>query len=103
MKQLSLSTAFVACLLFTPVVALAADHKVSIEGFKFMPASLTVAAGDTVTFTNNDGAPHTATGDAFDTGTLKKGDSKTVTISSAGNHAYKCNFHPAMTGAVVAQ
>ena len=39
----------------------AATHTVTIRNFAFEPATLTVAAGDTVTFTNADGAPHTAT------------------------------------------
>jgi plastocyanin len=33
----------------------AATHAVSISNFKFDPADLSVAAGDTVTFTNADG------------------------------------------------
>jgi len=90
-------------LAFATIGAFAADHSVSITGFKFVPASLNVAVGDTVTFTNNDGAPHTATGSGFNTGTLRKGQSKAVTISSAGTFAYKCNFHPSMTGTIVAQ
>ncbi|MAZ15989.1 MAG: copper-binding protein [Ahrensia sp.] len=84
--------------------AMAADHAVTIKGFAFSPATLTVAAGDTVTFTNEDSAPHTATaGDgSFDTGRLNKGASATVTIAGAGNHAYKCNFHASMKGTISA-
>jgi len=82
--------------------ALAADHSVSIIGFKFVPANLTVSAGDTVTFINNDGAPHTATGSGFNTGTLGKGQSGTITISAAGTYEYKCNFHQAMKGTITA-
>jgi plastocyanin len=89
-------------LLATPL--LAADHKVEIKGMKFVPASLTIAAGDTVTFTNQDAAPHTATANngAFDTGRLNRGQSKQVTVK-AGTHAYKCALHPMMTGTVVAK
>ena len=84
--------------------AFAADHAVQITGFKFSPASLSVAAGDTITFTNMDGAPHTATANdgSFDTGRLNKGQSATVTVE-AGNHDYKCNFHPSMKGTVSAE
>lgn len=83
--------------------AMAADHAVTIQGFAFEPATLSLAVGDTVTFTNLDGAPHTATGDAFDTGTLKKGKSATVEITEAGDFSYKCNFHPSMAGTVSAK
>src|SRR5690349_18138327 len=80
----------------TPAVA--AGHAVSIKGMKFNPATLDVAVGDTITFTNEDGAPHTATANdgAFDTGRLSKGQSATVTVSAAGAHAYKCLVHPMM-------
>ena len=59
---------------------------------------------DTITFTNEDGAPHTATADdgAFDTGRLTKGQSATVTVSASGDHAYKCLVHPSMKGTVTA-
>ena len=98
---------FLGLTLTLPVVAAAtraraATHEVTISGFAFSPATLEVAVGDTVVFTNQDGAPHTATGDAFDTGRLNKGESGSVTISEAGSHSYKCNFHPAMTGTITA-
>ncbi len=85
--------------------AFAADHAVEIKGMKFTPAALDVAVGDTVTFTNNDGAPHTGTAldGSFDTGRLSKGQSATVTISAAGAHDYKCAIHASMKGSVTAK
>ena len=84
--------------------ASAADHAVEIKGMKFVPAEIEVAAGDTITFTNADAAPHTATADdgSFDTGRLAKGESATVTVA-AGDHAYKCLVHPMMKGKVAAK
>jgi len=84
--------------------AFAADHAVSIKGMKFNPPALELAVGDTITFTNEDAAPHTATADdgAFDTGRLGRGESATVTVSAAGEHAYKCLVHPSMKGTVTA-
>lgn len=83
--------------------AAAGSTKVNITDFKFMPATITVKAGSQVTWVNNDAAPHTATsGDgAFDTNTLKKGDTKTVTLDKPGSYAYVCNFHPFMKATVV--
>lgn len=97
------ATAFATALLVRP--AFAADHAVSIKGMKFTPAELTVAAGDTVTFTNEDSAPHTATAldGSFDTGRLGKGDTGQVTISAAGTFDYKCAIHTSMKGAITAQ
>ena len=95
-----------AALLFAAFAApaFAAEHAVTIKGMKFDPPALEVAAGDTITFTNEDGAPHTATADdgAFDTGRLNKGESATVTVSDSGEHAYKCLVHPSMKGTVTA-
>lgn len=87
------------------VPGLAAEHQVEIKGMKFAPATLEVAVGDTITFTNSDSAPHTATAlDAsFDTGRLDKGRSATVTITAAGEHAFKCQVHPMMKGTVTAK
>jgi len=83
---------------------LAADHAVAIKGMKFVPANIEVAAGDTITFTNMDSAPHTASANdgSFDTGRLGKGDSAKVTIGGAGSFDYICKIHPMMKGKVVA-
>lgn len=86
-------------------VALAADASVAIAGFAFSPNTVTVNVGDTVTWTNNDGASHTATADggSFDTGNLANGASGAETFSTAGTFPYHCSIHPNMTGTVVVQ
>ena len=85
--------------------ALAADHAVDIAGFAFSPQSVTVAVGDTVTWSNADVRSHTVTanGGAFDTGTIGGNTSKSLTFSTAGTFAYHCRIHPSMTGTVVVQ
>jgi plastocyanin len=95
----------IAALAFATAGAFAADHAVEIKGFKFNPATVEVAVGDTVTFTNADSAPHTGTAldGSFDTGTLAGGKSATVTIGAAGEIDFKCNFHASMRGTVVAK
>lgn len=79
--------------------ARAANHTVRIAGHSFSPANLTIAAGDSVTFINEDRAPHTATANngSFDTGRLGRGDSATLTFGSAGSFDYFCAIHPSMT------
>jgi MYXO-CTERM domain-containing protein len=83
-------------------VAFAANHDVDIASFAFSPGSVTVAVGDTVTWTNADPQGHTATADdaSFDTGTIANGASKSVTFSTAGTIAYHCKIHPAMTATI---
>ncbi|MCU1386863.1 MAG: hypothetical protein JWL72_201 [Ilumatobacteraceae bacterium] len=75
---------------------------VAIAGFKFGPPEIDVKVGDTVTWTNNDKQPHTATSaGAFDTGSIAPGATGTATFSKAGTFEYICSFHPFMKGKVV--
>lgn len=80
--------------------ARAEEATVEIHQFKFAPADIEIAAGTTVTFTNRDLVPHTATGEGFDTGSLKKGESKAITFSEPGDFPYLCTFHRHMKGRV---
>jgi plastocyanin len=78
---------------------------VQIADFKFAPASITVAAGSTVTWTNGDSAGHTVTADdgSFGSETIANGDTFSQTFPTAGTFAYHCAIHPAMTATVVVQ
>ena len=84
----------------TPAAAAAA---VNIQNFAFDPDPITVDVGATITWTNNDQAPHTATGDngEFDSGILETGASFSATFDEAGTISYHCNVHPDMTGTIV--
>ncbi len=75
---------------------------VAIAGFKFDSRDLVIHAGTTVTWTNKDSAPHTATADdgAFDSGRLGKGGSFSFTFNEAGTYAYHCDFHSSMTATI---
>jgi plastocyanin len=88
-----------------PKARAAASTAVPIKGFAFKPSTVTVKEGDTVTWTNQDTAPHTATASdgSFDTGNLKKGASGSHKFSEAGTFAYICAIHPNMKGKVVVQ
>jgi plastocyanin len=83
----------------------AADQTVTMESLQFQPATVTVEVGDTVTWSNADAVPHTATADdgSFDTGTISGGASASHTFTTAGTFAYHCEVHPTMTGTVVVQ
>jgi plastocyanin len=75
---------------------------VSIVDFAFQPASVEVAAGSTVTWTNSGAAPHTVTADngAFDSGQLAPGASFSQTFDTAGTFTYHCEIHPQMTATI---
>jgi plastocyanin len=76
---------------------------VTIDEMKFSPASVQVAVGDTVEWTNNDVRDHTvvARDGSFNSGNLSKGESFRYTFKKAGNIAYTCSLHPRMKGTVV--
>ena len=84
-------------------MARAATHAVAIADFAFSPPMLTITAGDTVTWTNEDQAVHTATSvtGAFDSGDLAQGASFSFTFTTPGTYAYLCSPHPDMTGQIV--
>ena len=75
----------------------------AIAAFAFEPAELRVPVGTTVTWTNTDPAPHTVTGDGFNTGPLEPGSTGTVTFDTAGTFDYFCAIHPTMSGRVVVE
>jgi len=76
----------------------AVEHVVEIRDFKFVPDSIVVKTGDTVTWINKDIVPHTATDEnlLFDTGELKQNESASVTIVNDQKIDYFCKFHPMM-------
>jgi plastocyanin len=83
----------------------AAGGQVTIQSFSFGPQTLTVSAGTTVTWTNDDSVTHTVTAadGSFNSGNLKPGDQFTYTFSAPGTYSYHCSIHPFMTGQVVVQ
>jgi plastocyanin len=83
----------------------AANTEVQIDQFAFIPQRITVKAGTTVTWINEDDAPHTvASSDKlFKSKTLDTGDKFSFTFTTPGTYAYFCSVHPHMTGAVVVE
>lgn len=88
-----------------PTEAMAKETAIEIKNFAFSPTTLMVKVGDTVTWTNQDSAGHSATADdgSFDTGVLSQGESNTVTFTEAGTFAYHCTPHPNIKGTVVVE
>ena len=82
--------------------ASAGEVSVSIEGFAFNPADITAKVGQTITFTNGDSAPHTATLDdgSCTTPQIAGGASDGLTFTAAGTFPFHCNVHPNMKGTI---
>ena len=82
---------------------------VVIREFKFEPATVTVHAGDTVEWKNDDIVPHTATADgeaqkaAFDSGTIRTGATWRYVARNKGTYNYICTLHPNMKGELIVQ
>jgi len=80
---------------------------VTIKSFAFSPATLEIAKGTAVTFTNNDSTGHTVTSGANRTkdGKFDKqisgSNEDTITFDTAGTFEYFCSFHSSMKGTVV--
>jgi plastocyanin len=80
----------------------ASGTQVTITGFAFAPATVTVKVGSTVTWTNDDSASHTVTADdgSFDSGGFAKGATFSHTFTKPGTYPYHCTFHGSMQGTV---
>ena len=111
---LALSTtilsAVVVLTISSPRLAVRADDKpaagaeVKIDNFSFGP-DVTIPAGATVTWINNDDVPHVVTSDAklFKSKALDTDDRFSYTFSKPGTYVYYCAIHPRMTAKVVVQ
>ncbi|WP_165972147.1 plastocyanin/azurin family copper-binding protein [Paenibacillus piri] len=84
-------------------------YSIEIAKFAFSVQELTVEAGSTITFTNNDPVMHNAVSDLlkedgtpfFETKLLGKGESESVTIDKPGVYTYYCLPHKANMKATI--
>ena len=94
-----------ALLILAPALA-TSTFNVSIEGFAFVPDSVSVHVGDTVRWTNKDaGTAHTSTGVGtgvaqWNSGNLSTNATFQRVFSDVGSFNYRCNIHTSMTAKV---
>jgi plastocyanin len=77
----------------------------------FAPDAITIVIGtnNTVTWTNNDSAPHTVTSTgapssgSFDSGSIAPGQTWTHTFTTAGTYHYTCSYHSWMKGTIIVE
>jgi plastocyanin len=79
--------------------------QVVLKSFAFTPNSVTIKAGESVTWTNQDGTTHTVTADngEFDSGSLGADATYSFIFAKAGTYPYHCSIHSNMKGTVVVQ
>ncbi|HET8822446.1 MAG TPA: plastocyanin/azurin family copper-binding protein [Thermoleophilaceae bacterium] len=83
--------------------------EVSMESIQFNPKDLSVSAGETITFTNNEAVPHdvhksSGPGEDFASGPsggMEEGDTFELTLDQPGEYEYVCDVHaPGMSGTI---
>ena len=85
----------------------AGGSAVEVSGFKFAPATLEVAKGTKITWTNKDTTKHTVTSgkdgtkdSKFDGPLAEAPGTFSFTFADAGTYAYFCSIHKSMVGTV---
>jgi len=78
---------------------------VEISGFAFVPSTLTVSVGTTVTWTNKDPVTHTVTSNnnLFNSGNLAPNATFQYTFNQKGTFDYHCSIHTYMTAKVIVE
>jgi plastocyanin len=83
--------------------------EVGMENIQFTPSEITVNAGDTITFTNDEAVPHdvektSGPGPAFSSGPqggMGEGDTYQLKLDEPGTYEYVCRVHaPGMSGTI---
>ena len=86
--------------------AKAKTYNIEIRGFAFNPSSLTIKAGDTVTWTNEDSVLHkiaSDSGNELSSDALSNGQTYSHTFTVAGIYSYHCGIHTSMKGTIIVQ
>ncbi len=76
---------------------------IKIDNFAFAPPDLSIAAGTTVTWKNDDGEVHKVQDDhkGFSSAALDTEDTFSHTFATPGVYHYFCSIHPYMVGKIV--
>jgi len=97
---LALAVAFIVPVV-TPGPARADDHKNEIKGLAFNPEQITVRAGDSVTWVNEDSDRHHLMGDGFESKDLAHGATFTTEFPEPAQLSYHCTIHTYMEGRII--
>ena len=79
------------------------SQSIVMKNFHFSPVTLTVSAGETVTWKNLDEEPHTvASNDGlFRSAGLDQNDSFSFKFDKPGTYRFICSIHPHMMGTII--
>jgi plastocyanin len=81
----------------------AAPNSIEVKDFMFAPMTLTVNAGEKVTWVNKDDEPHTVVSDAglFRSAAMDTNESFSFKFDKPGTYRFTCSIHPRMVGTVI--
>ena len=81
----------------------AVPNSIEVKDFMFMPTTLTVSAGDKVTWVNKDDEPHTVVSDTgmFRSAAMDTNESYSFKFDKPGTYHFTCSIHPRMVGTIV--
>jgi plastocyanin len=82
------------------------QNRIEIKDFAFNPQTITVKAGEKITWINRDEEPHTVVSvqKQFKKSTALDTDQEfTITAGAPGTYTYFCSVHPKMTGTIVVE
>jgi len=81
----------------------AVSNSIEVKDFMFMPTTLTVNAGDKVTWVNKDDEPHTVVSDTgmFRSSAMDTDESFSFKFDKPGTYHFTCSIHPRMVGTIV--
>jgi plastocyanin len=80
----------------------AATEVEMVKSYRFDPKVIEIAAGDTVTWTNEDNFTHTVQVDGQEDHKVGKGESVEITFDEPGTYDYVCTLHSQdMDGTVI--
>ena len=76
---------------------------VNIVNFSFVPGTLPISVGTTVTWTNSDSTTHHVASDTgvFDSGDMAPNATFSYTFNNTGTFPYHCAIHTYMKGTIV--
>jgi len=81
-------------------------YQIKIDNFSFAPPTLTVPAGATVTWVNQDDVPHnivSSEGKTLKSPVMDTDEKFSYTFTKPGTYPYYCGIHPKMTAKVVVE
>ena len=74
---------------------------ITIKNFAFSPNTVSITAGTTVIWKNEDSVAHSIKSDTFNSQLINPGDSVEIKFSTAGTYNYTCGIHPQMQGQII--